>query len=54
MRRLMSLLGGLALTLALTGSVHAGPFSFSTGDPDGKMAMASRPDSPAGIEIEVA
>ena len=53
MRGIMSLLGGLALTLALTGSAAAGPF-FSTGDPDGKMAMASRPGSPAGIEIEAA
>src|SRR5437762_2939246 len=27
---------------------------FSTGNPDGKMATASRPDSPSGIEIESA
>lgn len=30
----------------------AGAFSFSTGDPDGKMATASRPDSAFGSEIE--
>jgi hypothetical protein len=29
-------------------------FFFSTGDPDGKMATASRPDSPGKIEIESA
>ena len=27
---------------------------FSTGNPDGKIATASRPDSPAGVEIESA
>jgi hypothetical protein len=30
------------------------PFFFSTGDPDGRMATASRPASAAGIEIESA
>jgi len=46
-----------ALTLALAGGQRAFaqvPFFFSTGDPDGKIATASRPDSPAGIEIESA
>jgi hypothetical protein len=33
----------LAATLALTCPVAAGPFLFSTGDPDGKIGMASRP-----------
>jgi hypothetical protein len=32
----------------------ADTFFFSTGNPDGKMATASRPGSPAGIEIESA
>jgi hypothetical protein len=32
----------------------ASPFFFSTGDPDGKLATASRPASPGKIEIESA
>jgi hypothetical protein len=46
--------------ILLIASVTAGParagntFFFSTGDPDGKMAMASRPDSAGKIEIEAA
>lgn len=32
----------------------ATPFFFSTGNPDGKMATASRPDVPPGSEIESA
>jgi PEP-CTERM motif-containing protein len=32
----------------------ADPFFFSTGNPDGKMATVSRPDSPFGFEIESA
>ena len=50
---------GLAAIL-LIASVTAGParagntFFFSTGEPDGKMAMASRPDSAGKIEIEAA
>jgi hypothetical protein len=28
------------------------PFFFSTGDPDGRMAMASRPDNGGKLEIE--
>ena len=31
-----------------------GPFFFSTGNPDGQMATASRPDSPGKFEIESA
>jgi hypothetical protein len=39
----------------MAGPAHAGSnFFFSTGDPDGKMAMASRPSSPGNIEIEAA
>lgn len=34
--------------------VSAAPFFFSTGDPDGKMATASRPVSEFGFEIETA
>lgn len=48
----------LALIGVMTGGVAfpaaATPFLFSTGDPDGKMAMASRPSSPGRFEIETA
>ena len=43
-----------ALALALAAPSHATPFAFSTGNPDGRMATASRPDGPNGIEIESA
>jgi hypothetical protein len=48
---------GLALALAPAGRSLASAserFSFSTGSPDGKMGMASRPESPGKIEIEAA
>jgi hypothetical protein len=38
----------------LGGSVRADSFFFSTGDPDGKMATASRPSAAGAIEIESA
>ncbi len=38
----------------LAASASAAPFFFSTGDPDGRMATASRPDSTGKIEIESA
>jgi len=47
-----------ALCLALTGfllatpAATAAPFSFSTGTPDGRIALASRPTSGGGEEIE--
>jgi hypothetical protein len=40
--------------LMLTGAASATPFSFSTGDVDGKIAAASRPSSGGKIEIESA
>ena len=43
-----------ALSIFLVGPARATPFLFSTGDPDGKIATASRPDSPFGFEIETA
>lgn len=43
----------LVLMLLPMGPTHAG-LIFSTGDPDGKMAMASRPESTGKIEIEAA
>ena len=42
----------LALTALGVGTATADPFSFSTGDPDGKMAVASRPSSAGKFEIE--
>ena len=50
----------LAIPLSLLGCVSAmpaaaeTPFSFSTGNPDGLMATATRPDSPGKFEIESA
>lgn len=51
-RVLLAALAGLLLGPALP--AWAGPFFFSTGNPDGRMATGSRPDSPSGIEIESA
>jgi hypothetical protein len=42
-----------ALSIAAA-PVSASPFFFSTGNPDGKMATGSRPDSAGKIEIESA
>ena len=42
---------GSALSL-LALPVLAGPFFFSTGNPDGKIATATRPDTSFGFEIE--
>jgi hypothetical protein len=39
---------------ALPNTARAGSFFFSTGNPDGRMAMASRPSSAGKIEIEAA
>jgi len=44
----------VALVLAGATAASADPFSFSTGEPDGRMAAASRPDSHGKIEIEAA
>src|SRR5436189_234957 len=46
----------LVLATAALGIVPAAadPFVFSTGNPDGLMATASRPDIPPGTEIESA
>src|SRR5437773_7024254 len=40
--------------LCLTAKATAASFSFSTGDPDGKMATLSRPSSPGKIQTETA
>jgi hypothetical protein len=39
---------------AIVGSASATPFFFSTGNVDGRMAVASRPDAGGKIEIEAA
>ena len=44
----------MAAILAWTGQASAVPFFFSTGDVDGKIATASRPESSGKIEIESA
>src|SRR5262245_59022811 len=44
----------MALVFAATAAAFADPFSFSTGEPDGRMAAASRPESHHKIEIEAA
>jgi hypothetical protein len=44
----------LAAALLSAAPTTAHSYFFSTGDPDGKMAMASRPDSTGKIEIETA
>jgi hypothetical protein len=44
----------MALLLAAATAAFADPFSFSTGEPDGRMAAASRPESHHKIEIEAA
>jgi hypothetical protein len=45
--------GALALVL-LVSQASADSFSFSTGDPDGKIATLSRPSSPGKIQTETA
>ncbi len=52
-RAFRRLVFGTALSM-LTASVFAGPVFFSTGDPDGQMATASRPDGGGKIESESA
>src|SRR6266478_6282431 len=43
-----------AVVLLWSGSASAVPFFFSTGNPDGLIATASRPASPGKLEIESA
>ena len=56
MKRIGHSLAVLAMALVLAGATAASadPFSFSTGEPDGRMATASRPESHGKIEIESA
>src|SRR5215471_4030120 len=54
MRRIPCFLTALALVLMLGATASAASFFFTTGDPDGRMAAASRPESRGKIEIEAA
>jgi hypothetical protein len=54
MTRAASLLIAVLAPLLLATPAAATPFFFSTGNPDGRMATASRPESPAKFEIESA
>jgi hypothetical protein len=53
-RNALVALAGLGLVASglFSSPAAALPFSFSTGSPDGKMAMASRPGSGGAVEIE--
>ena len=52
--RLTLLIGSAAAAMLIAGPACADPFSFSTGNPDGKIATASRPDAGGLFEIESA
>ncbi len=54
MRRIPCFLTALALMLMLGTTASAADFFFTTGDPDGRLAAASRPESRGKIEIEAA
>src|SRR5215813_14314137 len=54
MRRIPCFLTALALVLMLGATASAADFFFTTGDPDGRMAAASRPESRGKMEIEAA
>ena len=54
MHHLKALILALGFLAFLALPAAAGPFSFSTGNPDGRMATASRPSSAGAFEIESA
>jgi hypothetical protein len=54
MRATFSSIALLGIILALPVSAQAGPFFFSTGNPDGKIATLSRPASTGKLETETA
>jgi len=54
MRRIPCFLTALALVLMLGATASAADFFFTTGDPAGRLAAASRPESRGKIEIEAA
>jgi hypothetical protein len=53
MRLITRLCSTLALVLGLGTSAVADPFFFTTGNPDGRIGMASRPDSADGSKTEI-
>jgi hypothetical protein len=54
-RKVLVLVGvGLLVSALCASSAGANPYSFSTGNPDGKMAMGSRPAGSGPAEIEAA
>ncbi|HEX4232997.1 MAG TPA: PEP-CTERM sorting domain-containing protein [Caldimonas sp.] len=50
----LSRLAAAASILAASSAWAGDPFFFSTGDPDGRIGTASRPDVPSGAEVESA
>ena len=54
MRRIPCFVTALALVLMLGATASAADFFFTTGDPDGRLAAASRPASRGKMEIEAA
>jgi PEP-CTERM motif-containing protein len=54
MTRAMSFSAAILALLFLAGPAAATPFFFSTGDPDGRIATATRPESAGKFEIESA
>src|SRR5438105_460275 len=54
MKSLTCILLLLSLLVMLPASARADGVIFTTGDPDGRMGMASRPESAGKIEIEAA
>ena len=53
-RRAIQAIASAATFMVTVGISYAGPFFFSTGNPDGLIATASRPDSAGKFEIESA
>jgi hypothetical protein len=54
MNRIARILLGLAVIALIAGPAFADGFSFTTGAPNGAMAVASRPDTGGQLEIEAA
>ena len=52
--RLTLLIGSAAATMLIAGAACADPFFFSTGNPDGRIGTATRPESAGKFEIESA
>ena len=53
MRLITRLLWTLALVLGLGTPASAQPFFFTTGNPDGRIGVASRPESADGSKSEI-